>query len=43
LPCPGEGLNDSGDRIEAVIRSRHPELDDEALKAIGNHFTFNTK
>jgi hypothetical protein len=30
-------------RTETVIRSRHPELDDEALKAIGDHFTFGTR
>jgi len=39
----GEGLADRTDRNEAVIRSRHPGLDDEELKAIGDHFTFQTR
>lgn len=43
MALPGEGLADSAKRIEAVIGSRHPELDDQALRAIGNHVAFNTK
>ena len=39
----GRGLADRANRIEAVIRSRHPEIDEKALKTIGNHFTFNSK
>jgi hypothetical protein len=39
----GETLAESGKRIEAAIGARHPELDRAALKAIGDHFTFNTK
>ena len=39
----GGGLADTANRIEAVIRSRHREIDEKALKAIGNHFTFNIK
>lgn len=43
MVLPGEDLSTSADRVEATIRSRHPELDDKALRAIGNHFAFSTK
>jgi hypothetical protein len=43
MALPGEALSDSAQRIEAVVRARHPELGDEAVRAIGNRFAFDTK
>lgn len=43
MVLPGEELKDSADRIAAVIGSRHPELDDQAVRAVANHVAFNTK
>jgi hypothetical protein len=34
------GLNAATDRIEAMIREAYPDLDDEAVRAIGNQFSY---
>jgi hypothetical protein len=33
-------LNAATDRIEAMIREAYPDLDDEAVRAIGNQFSY---
>lgn len=38
-----ENLSESAARIERVISSRHPELDHQAVTAVGTHFAYNTK
>ena len=43
MELPGESLSDSARRIEAVISARHPELDEEAVRAVGTHFAYMTK
>lgn len=34
------GLNAAADRIEATVREAYPDLDDEAVRAIGNQFSY---
>lgn len=36
-------LNDAGEYVEAVMRERHPSLTPQALEAIGNYYTFQTR
>jgi hypothetical protein len=36
----GFDLNGAGDHVESVMRERHPDLNDEALMAIGNYYTY---
>lgn len=36
-------LKDMGDRVERWLRETHPELDDYAVKAVANSYTFGYK
>lgn len=33
-------LNDIGDEVEEIMRSRHPELTEAALRDLSNYFTY---
>jgi hypothetical protein len=36
----GLSLSDGGDYVMSVISARHPELSAQALKSIGNYYTY---
>lgn len=38
---PDDDLACYGNRVKDAIRQRHPELDDEAVKAVGNLVTYS--
>ncbi len=35
-----EDLNGAAHRIESLVRSMHPELGDDAIRAVGNQFAY---
>jgi hypothetical protein len=43
IELPGETLAGSTARIAALLAERHPELDGDAVKAVADHFAFNTR
>jgi hypothetical protein len=37
------GLNAATDHVERIVREAYPDLDDEAVRAIGNQFSYANK